>query len=192
MPDSLITLEVRWFCSGTPPLAVERWFNSCSGESLRASAERIDLYLYAPQCEYLNLKLRQGKLELKWRLEALGDWQFADLTGKLERWQKWSCEDSRQMLPPGAEAGWIEVKKVRSQRQDQGVVGELTQLAVQERHWWSLAFEGDGSAYRIDGFQKVLSRWLQSYPEPKLTTDHSCAYPQWLTWQNSVFPPTDR
>ncbi|MCA1995017.1 MAG: hypothetical protein LDL41_23650, partial [Coleofasciculus sp. S288] len=69
---SLTTLELRWFYHGTPPVEVEYWFSTdCPGELLRPPEEREDLYLYTPQCDYLNIKLRQGSLEVKWRKAEL-------------------------------------------------------------------------------------------------------------------------
>lgn len=189
MSNNQVTLEIRWFYLGTPPPEAEHWFNSsCPGELLGPPEEREDLYLHAPQCEYLNLKLRQGRLELKWRLEALGEWTFDRLTGRGERWQKWICEDSSQqnLLPKGG-AGWIAVKKVRSQRQHRGVTGELTRLTVNNRSWWSLAFEAgdtpcrDSSAYRADDFRSGVSKILQTYSGPELLSQYSYAYPYWLS-----------
>jgi hypothetical protein len=64
----LTTLELRWFSHGTPPKDVEQWFSvDCPGEFLGSLEEREDLYLYTPECDYLNIKLRHRSLEVKWR-----------------------------------------------------------------------------------------------------------------------------
>ncbi|NEQ23301.1 MAG: hypothetical protein F6K28_29940, partial [Microcoleus sp. SIO2G3] len=98
----LTTLELRWFSQGTPPTEVEHWYSADSpGELLGSPEEREDLYLYTPECDYLNIKLRQGSLDVKWRKAQLGSREFGEDSGtnwhgNVEKWLKWVCEDSEQ------------------------------------------------------------------------------------------------
>jgi hypothetical protein len=184
----LTTLELRWFSHGTPPTEVEYWFSSdCPGKPLRSPEEREDLYLYTPGCDYLNIKLRQGSLEVKWRKTELGILQLGDCwEGKVEKWLKWICEDpAQQSIIPADVVGkgpWIAVKKKRSQRLYQGMFCELTQLSVRNDAWWSVAFEvATEDANQIDSFESVVNRVGKTYRGPELSPAHSYAYPRWLS-----------
>jgi hypothetical protein len=183
----LTTLELRWFVRGTLPTEVEHWFNiDCPGERLGSPEAREDLYLYTPDCGYLNIKLRQGSLEVKWRKAELGILQFGNgWEGNLEKWLKWICEDPDQqsMMPVNVvgEKAWVGVKKVRSQRRYQGVTFELTQLNVRNHAWWSIAFETLAeTANRSDRFETIVAQVSQTYQGPTLRGDFSFAYPAWL------------
>jgi hypothetical protein len=184
----LTTLELRWFSHGTPPLEVEYWFNNdCPGKQLGSSEEREDLYLYTSGCDYLNIKLRQGSLEVKWRKAELGIVQFGDCwQGNVEKWLKWICKDpTQQSMLPVDVAGkkpWIAVNKKRSQRLYRGISYELTKLNVTNDAWWSIAFEiADEGANQIDSFKDVVNRVSQTYRGSKLLADKSYAYPSWLS-----------
>lgn len=183
----LTTIELRWFVQGTPATEVEHWFHVDSpGQRLGLPEKREDLYLYAPECDYINIKLRQGSLEVKWRKAELGIWRFGECwEGKVEKWLKWSCDDSDQqsMMPANAaeERAWVVVKKVRSRRCYQGIVYELTQLNAGNDAWWSIAFEvATADDQIIDRFQATVSQVSQTYRGPTLQCDCSFAYPTWL------------
>lgn len=198
----LTTLELRWFCHGTPPIEVEHWFSAdCPGEPLGSAEEREDFYLYTPECDYLNIKLRHGTLEVKWRKAELGSVGIGKASstsqnsllweGKVERWLKWICQDpDQESIIPADVVGkgpWVGVKKKRSQRQYQGVAFELTQLSVGNDAWWSMAFEmPDKGANQIDSFKSVVNRVSETYRGPNLLADKSYAYPSWLL---KVFEP---
>ncbi|HEY9633091.1 MAG TPA: hypothetical protein V6D14_06785 [Coleofasciculaceae cyanobacterium] len=184
----LTTLELRWFSHGTPLPEVEHWFSiDCPGERQGSAEEREDLYLYTPECDYLNIKLRQGSLEVKWRKTELGILQFGDRwEGKLEKWLKWICQDpTQQSILPADVIGkgpWVGVKKVRSQRQYQGVSYELTQLTIRNDVWWSIAFEmADKDTDQINHFEDVVSQVSKTYQGANLSADKSYAYPRWLS-----------
>ena len=184
----LTTLELRWFSHGTPSLEVEQWFSAnCPGELLGLPEEREDLYLCTPECEYLNIKLRQGSLEVKWRKSELGILRFGNCwEGKVEQWQKWICEDpTAQSIIPAEVVGkgpWVGVKKKRSQRRYQGISYELTQLSVKNDDWWSIAFEMAGEdAKQISKFEGVVNQVSKTYRGLELTVSDSHAYPHWLS-----------
>ncbi len=184
----LTTLELRWFSHGTPPAEVEHWFSDdCPGQLQGSPEEREDLYLYTPECDYLNIKLRQGRLEVKWRKAELGIQRFdPSWEGEVEQWLKWSCEDpTQQSIIPAAVVGkgpWIGVKKRRTQRLYQGISCELTQLEVRNHVWWSTAFEMVAEDYnQMDHFKGIVSQVSKTYQGSKLIAENSFAYPRWLS-----------
>lgn len=184
----LTNLELRWFSLGKPPEEVEHWFRKeCPGKLLGSPETREDLYLSTPDCDYLNIKLRQGSLEVKWRKAELGILRLGDCgEGKVEKWLKWVCEDPDQqsMMPADVaqERAWVGVKKVRSQRRYQGIAFELTQLTVRNNDWWSLAFEMATHGFnQIDSFESIVIEVSQTYPGTELQRDQSFAYPAWLS-----------
>lgn len=195
--QTLLTLEVRWFESGKIPQGIEQWFlATCPGELSSPTQEvREDQYFYTPGCESLNLKLRQGKLELKWRQTELENSSFGvnkSWQGRVERWLKWSYQESIpstfiQALGK-ADQPVLTVKKKRSQWNYNGVACELTQLQFSEdQFWWSLGFEMEetptqGKTY----FEDMVNQVVETYPETAFNLDHSHAYPSWLLEQVAV------
>ncbi len=201
----MLTAELRWFERGTLPEEIEHWFGQdCLGGQRSPAEEREDVYLYTPGCEYLGIKLRQGKLEIKWRKAELGVVRFGDrVEGKAEKWVKWTCEDpTDEMFKPAGVVGkgsWVSVKKVRSQRQyqvlpgesitpvpvnesiNQGCTVELTQLDINGNAWWSLAFEAEGEDNCLMDTLQAVATWVfKSYRNPKLQVQDSYSYPSWL------------
>lgn len=199
-----LTAELRWFNRGTLPEAISHWFEQdCLGGERSPAEERSDVYLYSPGCDYLGIKLRQGRLEIKWRKAELGVVHFGDrVEGKAEKWVKWICEDpTDEMFKPAAVVGksWVSVKKVRSQRQyqvlpdesitavpvtesiDQGCTVELTQLGINGNAWWSLAFEAFGEDDCLMDNLQAVAKWVfKTYRESELQAEGSFAYPTWL------------
>ena len=186
----ITTHELRWFKPGKPQAEVIDWFsNNCPGKSLGDAEERLDWYLLpASPCDYLNIKLRQGRLEVKWRKAQFDTLSFGKTwSGNVEKWVKWSCEDptadsfsrNASMLEEGA---WIRVKKIRSLRQVSDCQIELAQLMLQDTSWWSLAFEIEGvdSSLRWS-LQSIASDVSQTYSGTPLQADDSFAYPYWLS-----------
>ncbi len=201
----LISNELRWFYPGSIPEDMEHWFKqNCLFDSLQSPEEREDVYLYSPECDYLGIKLRQGRLEVKWRQSELGVVRFGDsIEGKAEKWGKWLCEDSTkesfQTKTVVSSPSWVSVQKVRysqlyqivpefppqpvsaNQRIDNGCSVELTRLLIRENAWWSLAFEASGEEARLmDNLQKTASWIFNSYRGSKLLAADSFAYPSWL------------
>ncbi|MBV8882791.1 MAG: hypothetical protein JO235_02145 [Chroococcidiopsidaceae cyanobacterium CP_BM_RX_35] len=201
----LTSAELRWFSRGTIPAEISHWFKLDDlGVCLAPPEEREDLYLYPEECDYLGIKLRQGRLEIKWRQAEFGSVRFGRLEGKAEKWGKWLCEDpTAQSFQPATvskEKVWVSVKKVRSQRQyqvlsdelpkavpvneplEQGCSVELTQLNVRGDDWWSLAFEAVGKDERLMANLQSVANWVfKTYRGPQLLLEDSYAYPSWLS-----------
>ena len=198
------TLEVRWFLKGIPPAAVQHWFKfEYTGGLLTPEAEiRKDLYAsgnldgyvarfkeFTPNLtkEAINLKFREGNLELKLREEQFGIESFANKydcsiwSGRVEQWCK---------LPQDLEAGfveqididWIPVYKKRWQKSNRGVEGELTQLEINGCAWWSIAFEMrlERNDVRAESqFHEVVEQAAKTYRGPELLAANSCGYVHW-------------
>lgn len=184
----LSTWELRWFRQGTLPQDVENWFiTDCPGKLFGTPEKREDFYLYIPECQYLNLKLRQGNLEMKWRKSEVGLEQFGEHgEGKVEKWSKWICQDPNQQtfIPVNAQnkKPWIRVKKIRSQRLYQDISVEITQLHTRNEFWWSMALERTCCEnQQFDNFEHVLCEMSATYQGPQLLPRNSFAYPGWLT-----------
>lgn len=182
----LTSVELRWFYPGKLPADISAWFNADG--LCQLPENRQDIYLFvAPDCDYMGVKLRQGRLEVKWRQAELGTISFANLVaGKLEKWGKWLCEDEtgESFLPQGvvSKSEWIRVQKMRQQRQQQDCSVEITQLAINGDFWWSLAFEAIGEQEdAIAHLQAVGSKIFQDYNLYPLQVQDSFAYPSWLT-----------
>lgn len=207
------TLEIRWFVPGIPPAVVQRWYRfECPGNLLEDEPEtRQDVYVYptsretdklsaiAPQVARdltaINLKLREGNLELKLRQHRWVNKQFghvkhsaiATWTGNIEQWHKLTEEELRisDLSVPNlvSKTNWISVYKQRVQKVDRDVKSELTWLEINGCCWWSVAFEmtkncNDRQQDRC--FETAIARSCQTYYGPKLSADNSYGYARWL------------
>ncbi|MBD2044004.1 hypothetical protein [Microcoleus sp. FACHB-672] len=200
------TAELRWFYQGILPNEMIKWFQSGgAGEELKAPEEREDLYLYAAGYEYLNIKLREERLEVKWRQAELGELSFRNAgKGKAEKWLKWICgsppAQSLIATIPIETREWVRVKKSRTQRQfqvlsdesiisvpvdadiNQGCTVELTQLIVKGEAWWSLAFEAFGEDENLIATLHKVVEWVaKSYSGLSVQAASSSGYPKWLS-----------
>lgn len=197
----LTSVELRWFKHGALPEEIAQWFQQYEG--VAPPEEREDIYLYVPENDYMGLKLRQGRLEIKWRKAQLGILRFRDtIEGKAEKWVKWLCEDPTQesfQLQDVMGKSWVSVKKRRFQRRyqfadrlikavgvnesiNQGCNVELTQLIIIGNQWWSIAFEAFGEDERLmDSLKSVASEVFQTYRGLELLAKDSYAYPSWLS-----------
>jgi hypothetical protein len=188
----LRSIELRWFYPGTIPTATNDWFNTeASGELVGTPETREDFYLQIPECEYLGVKLRQQRLEVKLRQSELGLLRFGEsLEGKAEQWVKWMCEDdaAENLLPVDVVKNkpWVKVKKVRSQRRYLNCNLELTQLNIQSNEWWSLGFETFGEdANLMEHLQTAASLVGENYRGMEMRSPDSYAYPKWLSLVNT-------
>ncbi|MGE5656653.1 MAG: hypothetical protein ACM37W_08560 [Actinomycetota bacterium] len=197
-----VSAELRWFSSGTLPKAIAQWFEQDSlGGYLSPPEEREDLYLLIPSCDYLGVKVRQKGLEVKWRQAQLNPARYGNhWEGKAEKWLKWVCADTFTPISPEivATGQWISVKKKRWQRLyqvspegltpvpveapiPQGCSVEITQLSMNQKAWWSLAFEAFGHENSLMDSLEMVANWAsKSYQGPKLKADHAYSYPSWL------------
>lgn len=182
----LNSLELRWFISGELPSEISAWFvQDKLGGQLQPSETREDVYLYTPECEYMGIKLRQGRLEVKWRQAELEILPFARIEGKLEKWSKWLCEDPKEesFKPERVlkQKSWLKIGKVRSQRLYDSCALELTQLNIRDCKWWSLALETLGTEpQQMNKLQSIFESVGKTYSGSHLQAQNSYAYPKWI------------
>ena len=196
------TAEVRWFFGGSIPAAIARWF--CRGSLLDKAAPREDHYLLFPAPLGLNVKLREGRLEVKSRVGEPGLRTFAtDITGNVELWEKRIGGDAAvaefEKLRSNAPHLWIAVGKERTLRTfslegdsmhevaagkvflANGCNAELTKITVEGAAYWSFGFEAYGEPARVEAhMQKIAERIFADSPAATFGADTSFSYPEWL------------
>jgi hypothetical protein len=85
-------LELRWFFPGDLPQDIKFWFENLDDASyLVQEKRREDYQLPIPSCDYISIKLREERLEIKWRSQRE---HFSALSGRIkgteEKWTKWA------------------------------------------------------------------------------------------------------
>ena len=211
------TLEVRWFFKELPPTIVEHWFKfECPGKLIEKLEARKDWYAcqqhhvlkrslehlsYLLDRESVNLKLRQGNLELKLR-QQIETHQFDRLQhsyrpkGNIEQWCKFSQQELEELNfnPNLDKIVWIGVEKERIQKIESGVKSELTRLKLdrdREHRWWTIAFEmtqNDSNMRSYSRFQEIVERACKIYPKPQLLATNSYGYSRWLLESDRTIP----
>jgi len=200
----LTSVEVRWFFEGPIPDEMGQWFGR-GGLFLKA-APREDHYVLFPAPLGLNVKLREGRLEIKSLVKTLGARSFAaDVAGNVQIWQKRSGGDvafkAFERLRTGSPHLWVAVTKERTLRKfspdgasmkevaagtvflSVGCNVELTKIAVKGSAFWSLAFEAYGDpAGGEESLVRVADRVLADKHRPRnpLSIANSRSYPEWL------------
>jgi hypothetical protein len=196
-------MEVRWFCEGTVSSEVWEWFQQGEQEP-EEQATRIDYYLRLPNTDFLGIKLREGKIEIKQRHCQHGVIHFHKrIAGMVEHWRKWSFELAKvndelpSIVTPASL--WIGVSKRRKLRKyrltankvvvaasaqehpDQGCGMELTNISVEGKDWWSLGFEAFGDEAILQETLLLVAKQVLAVSEPPiLNATDSCSYPKWL------------
>ena len=108
--------EVRWF-SDKPYSDIEAWFSS-KGLQLQQASERTDFY-QGLESDVLGIKLREGRIETKKRIQQLGPHEFsATVHGNIEAWRKWSfliekSDKEANGIFANNSNDWLAVKKER-------------------------------------------------------------------------------
>ncbi len=204
-----LTTEVRWFYHGPITPSIQNWFQQDPlGRNITPLESRSDRYLPIPGLEAVNLKLRQGHLELKLRQAELPKLTTAaGWSGKPEQWLKWQVGSpilkaviAPQILRKGP---WLRVDKRRSQRfytlsaahevepvqrgrrVSCGCGVEITELKVQKAAWWSLGLEAFGEAAQQGDMLQAIAQWISDRAPDDLCpqgTD-SFGYPHWLLYE---------
>jgi hypothetical protein len=152
----------------------------------------------------LGIKLREGRIEIKQRVEKQSLVRFHErVVGLVEQYHKWSFELNEPdivLARATAVAGaWIPVRKERQLRQyrladdgdvtplasstspDRGCELELSRVAVLGETWWTLAFEafGEPSTLRV-GLLEVVRTVFATGTPPTLPAHGSLGYAAWL------------
>ena len=214
----LASHEVRWFFEGEVDqhLPLKQWFETMTPfprpdglprpEWRGRLGDQPDIYLLIPGGTDLGIKWREGELQIKGRVAALGVQLFAGRhQGAVERWIKWSYQDLpgtwRKLFTEGSvRLITAPVRKTRALRKlrldpftgtahevtpdtliDRGMALELTDLELNGSRYCSLAFEAfpDDSGMHL-AFDRTVSRFLDSLHDIELRADQSLSYPGWL------------
>ena len=161
--------EIRWF-SPTEDKRITAWFKA-GKPGFEATHARTDHYLPLPGKNDMGFKLREGKIEAKFRT---GTPKIGKLTngaeGYLEDWVKWSFNVSKDDplandILKKERYSWIGVYKERmglkltKDEKDQtrffdimdpidfGCQVEYTRITVQEQQWFTFGLEWFGDMY---------------------------------------------
>ena len=160
------SFEVRWFARSKEilyPLFLE-----LPGEAFLESI-REDHYL-ATGVDYLNVKLREGKVEIKWRISHAMPLRINEIKiGGQEEWVKTSFGDQDPIQSnlsnlPVSEYTWISVHKERQQKKyailpknsicpvegEEGQIGqgcfvEFTTLQISNKPYYTFSLEAFGN-----------------------------------------------
>jgi hypothetical protein len=222
MPSSMLwaTQEVRWFFEGPVDqhVALLRWFEMTHPFPRSAAVgpltwqaregDEPDIYLLIPAGDDMGIKWREGRMQIKGRVAALGQQVYCGRhVGKVERWLKWSYdglpEPYQRLFTRGDEADLrvYAVHKRRILRQirlelaageteevdaariiKRGVTLELADIEVADRAYCSLAFEAfPDDAVMTNAFTSVVARILESLTKVELHASQSLSYPTWLS-----------
>ncbi|MEO0558505.1 MAG: hypothetical protein AAF170_10010 [Bacteroidota bacterium] len=175
------SLEVRWFLPGPIPRSVHDWFEAL-GETL-ADEARTDRYLIPTESDSLGLKVREGRIEAKQRIETGELCQWGAAEASPGTWRKWSLGLATDAtLAPG----WADVAKRRRQRWVKGdgaaCALELAEVVLEGKTWWSVCLEASGGepVARQRVLWEAAGQWLDRPDAPALSTDAACGYPAWL------------
>jgi hypothetical protein len=196
------TAEVRWFYQGQIPARVVAWFGNGPG-AIDHQPPRVDEYLLIQETDSVNVKLREGRIEIKQRYGDAVHRVFAGgSVGEIEFWRKWGFgidkKNSNGNLDEN-EAAWLAVRKDRMARTyelrpdgavlpladlvviEQGCSLELTEVEAAGERWWSLCFEEIGPADRLrETLVAVADHVLVTLDDFSLEGHASCGYSAWL------------
>ncbi len=111
----LYSTEVRWFIPEHLPDEVLDWFKA--GRVLNSEGMHVHEYLLFPDCEYVGVKLRDGRFEIK-AMRGSSEPLNPNLSvaGRREQWIKWSlASNALQALdePLHQSGQWLKVRKER-------------------------------------------------------------------------------
>lgn len=191
------TIETRWFAEGDLPAEVVDWYEEAVG--LADWQERTDRYVRPVAADGLNVKWREGDIEIKRRVDVLGPMAWGPAVGVAERWRKWSFPLADD-LPLGATGkDWVPVHKRRSTRTFEqhddrllltkpglqlphGCRVELAEIDYRHQPWWTVCLEAFGpDAEAREMLQRTGERVFAETGAPALPREASRSYVAWLS-----------
>lgn len=191
--------EIRWFFKGNIPFNID-WSKDVAGHN-NSPESRVDYYLLIRGVDYVGIKLRNSRLEIKWRRNVY-EYESSNfqIGGLKENWIKWDWNNKLtylefdQVFKKNEQNPWVKVHKKRIQKKfniyDHQLISvprselysdfalELTELVANNQVWWSIgldSFSGKDSPY----FEQIIVEYLKPY-NPKLIKESSYGYPHWL------------
>jgi hypothetical protein len=191
---------VRWFSRGAVPEDVREWFVS-DFPYLEVQPPRVDVYFPLLTDDWVGIKLRERRIEIKQRYGDLGTMALSTgVVGVPELWRKWALGFVAYGGGPGELDGWISVQKTRLVRNyaflpgvetpravpgtfapARGCSMELTEVEVNGTAWWTAGFEATGAESELALTLEVVARHVLSGNDKlRLGLDASYGYPRWL------------
>jgi hypothetical protein len=161
--------EIRWF-SQDENEQISKWFRS-KELFFAATVPRRDFYLPLPNKEDIGIKLREGKIEVKYRINKPKLGKLTDDTeGFYENWEKWSfgVKEGNQLskkIIQEKKYDWIEIYKERIglkiTKNENGKIEllnikefisygcqvEYTRILVKDQEWFTFGLEWFGKKY---------------------------------------------
>ena len=196
------SVEIRWFYQGQLPTAVFDWFTAID-DGLVKEPPRTDYYLNPLTHDGIGIKLREGRIEVKQRVQTMQTVQVGEhICGIIEQWQKWSflLSEQDEFTESIQSSQWIAVTKSRQIQSFRSEWGkklqaqfpglpmeadcriELTELLVQDAQWWTLGLEsyGDDETAVSTKLLPAIDWIFSSRYMPQLDNQASFGYSQWL------------
>lgn len=183
------TMEVRWFLAGAVPEAMRSWFGALEAP-VQAGAPRVDWYLHAASHDGLGIKVREGSIEIKQRVDELGVRAAGDsVRGTVERWVKWSFKAVEAPPIDMSDGYWVPIAKTRETRvyaggrlvEGAGCNVELAVVEIGGAPWWTLGLEAFGPSDAVEAALDLgLDIVRRSPPPVALLERDSMSYPRWL------------
>lgn len=192
-----LSLEARWFCAEPLPSALRDWMESLDPDD---PFSWTDYYLPSED-PGLNLKLRDGKVQIKRRLagpfrQNLG----TSVNGRYEQWVKWSfsVSDAPSLPDTDPTALWVPVEKTRvrhtfSETEQASLTEklptspparaqmELTEVTAATETAWTVCLEAEGPASGLSDTLTALGPALFTDEFPvSLSAEQSYGYARWL------------
>lgn len=198
----LESVELRWFYEDHSPLNLDKIFKS---SKIQTNYEiRSDYYLLIKNCDYIGIKLRNSRLEIKWRnYDQLFDLPKLNISGKIEHWIRWEWNDINpfkdivQFLQVNKVNPWVKIDKKRFQKkfniqnkllvevtsneQSSDFAIEITELKVNNQLWWSVGFDSFTSCNKITFLKQIIETQLMDQFQINLQVEQSYGYPKWLS-----------
>ncbi len=196
----LNSIELRWFFKGAIPEDFVKFCNL----SFKCKIEyRIDYYLEL-NCNYLGIKLRDKRLEIKWRKNSNDIIRLLNqnISGNIESWVRWewtdesSYKDIIKFMDINDYSPFIKIYKKRFQKKfivrnttleeihfDQRIFDcavEVTELKINDQLWWSIGFDifkGKNKSL----FEIMIKDYFVQDLSLNLNVENSYGYPEWLS-----------
>ncbi len=201
----LESIELRWFYEGDLPSHIKTSFNLNLQDNYET---RSDYYLLLRNCYNIGIKLRDARLEIKWRKNVSAfDLINLDITGKIEEWIRWEWNDINpykeivKFLKINQFDPWIIVDKKRSQNKfnikdnllvkipsnadySDGAI-EITELEINDQKWWSIGidlfFKDNNINSSIPILRQIIEIYLIDKLQIELNREKSYGYPEWMS-----------
>ena len=120
-----MSLELRWIFNGRVPDYVKHWFYHNKGHNNKMEKQSYeDVYLYTPEVDYSSVKLRDKKLDIKWKRSSfkidVKSSKSLNISGIVEDWIFWewnerkTAKEIEEQIVENKEHPWIIILKERS------------------------------------------------------------------------------